>query len=140
MKYLGKPQSKGITLIELMIVIAIVAILATVGYPLYQSQMRATKRSDGQAKLMQIMQAQQKFYSNNSRYTASLVAELNFTDAGGGAVASDEGAYIITAGACPSGDPIAECVELTAVGQGAQAADGDLTYNSLNQKTPVNKW
>lgn len=46
----------GFTLIEIMVVAVIVAILATIAYPSYQSSIRKAKRSEGHAALMQLMQ------------------------------------------------------------------------------------
>ena len=122
-----------------MIVIVVLGIILSIAYPGYQSQMRDTRRTDGQKKLMEIMQEQQKFYSRNSTYTTDLITDLNFPDAGGGNVASDKTFYLISALACPT-FTIDECVVLTAVAQGPQAVDGNLTYNSRNEKTPVAKW
>lgn len=122
-----------------MIVVVVVAIIVSLAYPSFQSQMRENRRTDGQKLLLEIMQAQQKFYSRNSTYTTDLIADLNFPDAGGGNVLSDKQFYLIAAQACPT-FAIDECVELTATAQGGQTVDGDLTYNSRNQKTPVGKW
>ena len=122
-----------------MIVIVVLGIILSLAYPGYQSQMRDTRRTDGQKKLMEIMQEQQKFYSRNSTYTTDLIADLNFPDAGGGNVASDKAFYLINAQACPT-LTINDCVVLTAAAQGPQATDGNLTYNSRNEKTPAAKW
>src|SRR3990167_9475228 len=67
-------QQRGFTLIELMIVIAIIGILAAIAYPSYQEYQLKSGRSDGHAKLMQVMQAQERFYSQNQSYTDNLGA------------------------------------------------------------------
>lgn len=135
-----KSQSAGFSLIELIVAVAILAILVTVGYPYYQSQMLSARRADGKAKLLEIMQIQQKYFSNNNTYTTDLINDLGFDNAGGGAVASENDAYSISAALCDPGTPITQCVELTATALGPQTSDGNLTVNSLNQKTPVDKW
>jgi type IV pilus assembly protein PilE len=130
-------DQKGFTLIELMIVVAIVGILAAIAYPSYQEYSLRAGRADGKAKLMEIIQAQERFYSQNQRYTATL-------DGGGlgyaaDPVISDEGRYSIAAAACGNGagQVIANCVTLTATPRGAQAGDtqcANLTLDSRGER------
>lgn len=133
----GSPQS-GITLIELLIVIAVVAILAGLAYPSYQNHITRTRYADGKVMLLQIMQQQRKYFTDNNTYTDNLIAELGFTNAGGGAVASENEFYLITAQACP-GENIAQCVRLTATPTFGGGTD-PLTYNSRNEKEPSEAW
>ena len=121
-----KPSS-GFSLIELMIVVAIVGILAAIAYPAYTEQTIRGRQSDGQVMLLEVMQAQERFYSQNQAYTTDLTAL-------GYAVANPESQgdfYSIAAAACP-GSTVAQCVLLTATAQGAQAGQPNLTYNSTN--------
>lgn len=104
---------KGFTLIELMIVVAIVGILAAVVYPSYQDSIIKTKRSEGRAALMQIMQQQERYYTQNNTYSAfSKTTPNNFkwfsSDNASGS------SYEIKAEACTD-DVIANCVTLTAL-------------------------
>jgi len=136
--------SIGITLIELMIVVTVISILSALAYPSYQAQMQENRRSDGQKLLLEIMNEQQKFFSNNGRYTDDLVSggdvglDYDAFD-GNGAVLSDNDFYLATAQACP-GSTIEDCVLITASPQPGQDDDGPLTYNSRNQKMPIEKW
>ena len=122
-----------------MIALVIVAILSALAFPAYQGQMRKNRRADGQRILLEVMQAQEKFFSRNSTYTTDLIAGLGFNDAGGGTVLSENGFYVVSVQACPT-FAIGQCVELTATAQGPQVVDGNLTYNSRNEKTPVANW
>lgn len=63
---------RGITLIELMIVAAIIAILAAIALPSYNRYARESRRVDGQSALHQIALAQEKHRSTNATYTTSL--------------------------------------------------------------------
>lgn len=123
-------KSAGFTLVELMIVVAIIGIIAAIAYPSYQDQVRKAKRSDGQSKVMDAMARQERFYSENNTYTVTM------TDLGYAAdpADSDEGHYKIDGVAC-TGKTIAQCVILTATAQGGQATDGNLTLDSTNAKT-----
>ncbi len=60
--------SKGFSLIELMIVLAVVAILAAISYPSYQESIRKSRRADAQAALQGFAQAMERFYTTNGTY------------------------------------------------------------------------
>jgi type IV pilus assembly protein PilE len=63
------PHSQhGITLLELMITVAIVAILASIAIPSYQNYMERTRHSEAQSALMGFAQAMEQFYAANNCY------------------------------------------------------------------------
>ncbi|WP_286788374.1 MULTISPECIES: type IV pilin protein [unclassified Pseudomonas] len=104
----------GFTLIEVMVVVAIVGILAAIAYPSYQSYVRKGQRSEGKAKLMEIMQAQERYNSQNQSYVANLgTGGLGFNALANASVSSETRLYNISAQAC-AGQTIASCVLLTA--------------------------
>lgn len=61
-------QMKGFTLIELMIVVAVIGILAAIAYPSYQEHVRKSKRADAQAALMELSHFMERYYTANGRY------------------------------------------------------------------------
>lgn len=124
-------KNHGITLIELMIVVAIVGILAAIAYPSYARHVQKTRRTDGQVKLMEIMAQQERHYSLNNTYAVLSGLSAYSSDS----VNSDEDHYVITAAAC--GILIGSCVILTAIPQGVQASDtecANFTYSSTGAK------
>lgn len=129
-------QAAGFTLIELMIVVVIIGILAMIAYPSYQESLTKTRRTDGQSHLMSIINAQERFYTENNTYTTDLT-DLGYASATD--VASEEGFYEATAAACTA-LAINTCVIVTGTALGVQAVDGDITLNSRGQKLPANKW
>ena len=79
----------GFSLVELMIVVAIVAIISAFAYPSYQRYVIKAKRTVAQNALLQVADRQQQFFMDNKRFAADL------TNLGFGAnpyVVGDDGA------------------------------------------------
>lgn len=64
-------RQSGFNLIELMIVVAIVGILASIAYPSYQDYVIKSKRADGMAALMNAAQAMERYKVNNYNYSVA---------------------------------------------------------------------
>lgn len=62
------PASRGFTLIELMITVAIVAILARVAVPSYQEYIKRGARADAQSALLEAAQYLERVYSECNSY------------------------------------------------------------------------
>ncbi|WP_375122151.1 type IV pilin protein [Variovorax sp. WS11] len=65
-------RQRGFTLIEVMIVVAIVAILSAIAYPSYLESVRKSKRAEARAQLMEAAQYMQRFYSQNDSFISSV--------------------------------------------------------------------
>lgn len=97
-------RQHGFTLIELMIVIAIIGIAAALAYPSYIEQVRKTRRSDGKAALLEAAQVLERCYTEFNRYNAPAAAPgcpaVNGAGNGlaGAYTTSKEGYYTIAAG------------------------------------------
>ena len=61
-------RSRGFTLIELMICIAVIGILSSVAYPAFSSAMTITRRSDALLALMKVQLLQERFRSEHPSY------------------------------------------------------------------------
>lgn len=128
----GMQKSKGFTLIELMIVVAVIGILSALAYYNYSRYGFRARRADGKNLLMNISSAEERYYTNFNRYAGSVTAAaptgLGFANAN-----SEKGYYKVV-------------VALTNVDQGytltatpqtaAQASDqcGNLTLTNTGTK------
>lgn len=64
-------KQAGFTLMELLIVIAIISILASIGYSSYSGYMIEARRGDAVATLMEVSQLQEKYFMDNNQYAAN---------------------------------------------------------------------
>lgn len=67
-----KRHAPGFTLIEVMIVVAIVGVLAAIAYPAYLDSVRKSRRADAIAALYALQLAQEKWRANHTTYTSTL--------------------------------------------------------------------
>lgn len=127
-------SNRGFTLIELMISVAIIGVLVSIVFPSYQQYVIESRRGEGMAMLLHVMQQQERYYTEELSYTTDLT-DLGFV----ANPPSQNSNYAITAARCGS-EPVNRCVLLTAVAQGPQVVDGNLTLNSRGVRMPADSW
>lgn len=66
-------NSGGFTLIELMIVVAIIGIIAAIAYPSYQQHVERTRARDAQGALMSLANALERYHTQNNTYVGASV-------------------------------------------------------------------
>lgn len=138
--------ARGFTLIEVMVTVAIVAILAAIAMPFYSEFAKRGKRPDGHKLLLDAADRQEQYYFDHKTYTTTL-SDLGFS---GDPVESENGYYTLAvqAGVLDASDGsidtgvggcsgIAQCYVVTATRASGQADDtacGDLRLDARGQK------
>lgn len=70
----GRRRAPGFTLIELMIAVAIVALLAAVALPSFFDSLRKSRRTEAYTAISAVQQAQERWRSNRAEYAGNLTA------------------------------------------------------------------
>jgi type IV pilus assembly protein PilE len=78
---MGGRRSLGFTLVEVMIVVAIIAVIATIAFPGYEYQVRKGHRADAQAFIMELATKESQYLLDARKYTigATALADLSVT-------------------------------------------------------------
>lgn len=134
-----KNKMGGFTLLELMVVVVIIAILATFAMVNYSKYGYRARRADGKEALARVASAQERYYTNYNKYAATLT-DLGFKAAPPCNIlgASEKCYYVVTTANGASGDN--STYTLTGTPQApSQNNDvcGNLTIDNTGQKLPA---
>lgn len=126
-------SSRGFTLIELMITVAVIGILSAIAYPSYLEHVRKAARAAAQSHMLTIASKEEQYILDARQYTVTL-------GAGGLALTAPSetvGRYTFSV-ALVAGPPPGFTISAAATGN--QAVDGALTLTSGGVKSPAAKW
>lgn len=124
-------SNKGLTLIELLIVIVIIGILAAVAIPSYTGYMQRARRADAKVALEQLRAGQEMRRAERGGYSVD-ITELRNT----WGVPQTAGDYVINLNSATATTYVGEAQPSVA----RQLSDGSLFIDNLGNKTPADKW
>ncbi len=131
-------RTRGVTLIELMIVVVILAIIASIAVPSYRSYLLRAQRSDATAALLRVRTAQEKFFLQNNVYADD--AELSVAPPNGLGIdaTTEHGHYQLNLETPDPDRPGIVSFRVTATATGGQTDDGacrTFTVNDQGERT-----
>ncbi|MCB1615819.1 MAG: prepilin-type N-terminal cleavage/methylation domain-containing protein [Pseudomonadales bacterium] len=120
-------KQSGFTLIELMIVVAIIGIIVGVAWPAYQDQIRSTRRTDAMATAQTLANAMEKHFTETGTYVGfPAVYERD--------IPADAAQAYYTVDIVEDGKNGFD-ITLSPIAGTSQANDGDITLSSTGEKT-----
>ena len=124
-----RDHARGFTLIEILIVVAILGILTSIALPAYQNSVLRSGRAEAKGELMTVASDQERFFSSSNTYSTDATPMIT-TDAT--KRTTENGLYTITVAAGATGS-IATSFVATATAVGDQTADAcaTLTISSI---------
>ena len=127
-------KSRGFTLIELMIAVAIIGILAGIAYPSYQDSVMKSRRRDAQGALMGLANAMERRFTETNSYVGAAGTDETPADTGAPWIynvpAETASFYTITISAANGSS-----YTLSATPTGAQAGNGVLTLKHTGERS-----
>ncbi len=133
MKTLNQTHTKGFSLIELMIVVAIIGILSALAYPSYRDYVMQSNRTAAQACMLEISQFMERDYSTNFSYVGLAIPAMQcVTDT------ADQYAYSLTGQAARTYQVVATPTAIQQDGCGVLLLNQAGQKGAKNSYTPEN--
>lgn len=124
---LRRQHARGLTLIELMVALVMVAILTAVALPSYRQYVQKSRRADATTRLLELAQAMERHYSERGTYAGATLGSGGMPPA-----TVPQGFYTLSITAQD-----ASGFSISAAPAGAQTGDacGSYTFNQVGERS-----
>jgi type IV pilus assembly protein PilE len=127
-----RQHQRGVTLMELLTVVAVLGIIAAIAVPSYRRYLVRAQRSDAKTALLQIQAAQERFYLQANKYTTNLTDKM--PNGLGVLSTSSNGYYQISIDSGADQDFIARATPITGKGQSDDKLCTEFSIDSTGKR------
>ena len=121
----------GFTLVELIVAVAIIAILASIALPSYEDSLQRSRRSEAREALHDFAARQEQFFMDTKTYSTTIAAL-------GRSATTENGYYVIS---IPSANALTYTLRATAQApQNQDTGCAAMDVTSRGNKSPVDCW
>lgn len=140
-----RTRTSGFTLIEVLMVVAIIGLIAAIGYPSYQEQVRKARRAEGMGELLEMADRLERRYSDQGTYAGINADALYGITTADNTRPTTNGHYKLdivsadavqfTISAAPQGNQTKDkCGTFTMTSQGVKTVSGGLSVDDCKWK------
>ena len=123
----------GFTLVELMLTLAVIAIISSLSVVSYRQYVRRANRVDGTSALLHLSAAQERYYLQNDQYATTATELAAGPPAGLGIAGTQQGLYDLEVEPAADGATAGYTATATASGSGSQRDDDDCQVFTIDQ-------
>lgn len=132
---MSRRHTRGVTLIEMMVVVVIIGILAAIAIPSYQRYVERARQSDAQGCVLETLQRAERFYTRGNRYP-DVIGSLYGSDAKTIGCGEDDD-YELAVADATAGCPLTGCLEIVATPVSSRMSGTGVFHLRYDSREPL---
>lgn len=133
----GKTKYRGFTLVEMLVVLVIIGIIASIAFPMYKDYIKKASRQAAETELLELAALQERIYVNSNAYAYSVTAAYDGTATGGlgrTTGTTKDGKYTLALSSVSATVTQTYTLTATPVAGSSQVGDGTLSIDHTNKR------